>query len=701
MADPEPSNSGDVKLSTQPITEALVKKIQTALETRAKILGRVRSYESNNTPVRFGRNSNFVQSPYSLEEIGRALDVEPYILQSIKKHRTSILKEGYEIYGTNEEGVQYIKQRLLEIALVTGIPTEQWIREFISNVITYHNGFLILRRDATRSSGSKIRLFNKELQPIAGIFVGDPISMGAEIDKYGTPVKWRQRVAGNDGNTGEVELDINDVIHVPVDRKTGFLFGTPYLIPVLSDISSWRKLEELVLIIATKEAHPLYHYKVGTEDQPAMMYDDGMNEVDMALSQIMNLPSNGFVVTSARHSIELLSREKAAMDIKPLLEYFEARVLGGLSLSPIDLGRGGTANKGTGSLIGKNLEDSAKDYQSIISAHLTQQLIIPLLLEGGFDVTLENMVYFQFPMIDREELRAHQNHGLQLYLSNGISLAELRKKYLNLEEGMDEADTVMNKQLQADITLAKATPKPATSSSGKSTRSVAKTVANKSKPTNQYGSTPKSRFKKKNDYLEEVRSSLNSLKEAILSSNSSDTELTTQLLSFCNKASSAGVEYLTESIESGFNLAEDQFIDSSEVDTNIEPIGSRTLNRFFSNFVNKSFWKVVGPYKASILNNLKKDDEGNTSSFMIIKTFEVIAKDIESLISEQEETAKRFGFAKFAKRAGYNKIDIIDNNEEIVEQINISEIIYKDLLPTQTTAGCYLRLPIDNNDKEI
>lgn len=698
----------DIKLA---LSSETIKNIQTALERRSKILGRVRSYESSTTPTRLSRNSNFVKSPYELGEIARAMDVEPYIMQSVKKHRIHILKEGYEIYGTDEETVKYINNRLFEIAMVSGIPTLQWVREFITNIIQYHNGILIYRRDSSRSSGKSIRMYGKVIQPIAGIYVGDPISMGVEIDKYGTPVRWKQRIDTVGDISGELKENIfepEDVLHLPIDRKTGMTFGTPYLVSVLDDIRALRKLEELVLVIAEKEAFPLYHYKVGTETHPAMVYDDGNTEVDMVLAQLGGTPTNGYIATSERHSIELISRDKSAMDITPLLEYFESRVLGGLSLSDVDLGRGGTANRGTATSMSKNLEDSAKDYQSIISAHLTQFLILPLLLEGGYDVTLDNMVYFKFPMIDREEERAHQNHGLQLYLGNALSLDEFRKSYLNREGEMDEMNTVLQKQLTADITLAKATPKPATSTKGKSssTRSVAKTAANRSRPANQYGSTVKSRTKKKNDYKDSVLLNLTSIKNDILSDKLEGKDLDSGLVSlfmaFTNKATTDSRDVITEAIEAGFHAAEDQFIeqngDSSCEDK--EELGNRAIGKFFSNFISKSFWKILNPYKDRIIGYIKPDQDGNSQSFYVIKVFEAISKDMTSLIADQVETAKRFGFAKFAKRVGYNKIDFVDANEELVEQINISEMIYKDLMPTETNQDCFLRLPLENTNSE-
>lgn len=697
MAAKKKTKGNDIKLV---LSNERIKDINAALTRRSKILGRVRSYESSTSPGKVGRNANFVASPYELSEISRAIDVESYIAQSVKKHRIYVLKEGYELSGDDEQTIEYVRNRLFEIAMVTAIPTVQWLRELVTNVIQYHNGYLVFRRDKERSSGKTIKIFNKEIKPIAGIFVGDPLSLGVEIDKFGTPVRWKQNLSSTDGQNTDVYLEPEDVVHITVDRKTGMVFGTPYLVSVLDDVRALRKLEELVLVIAEKEAYPLYHYKVGSETRPATVLDDGSDEVSLVLSQLQGNPSNGYIVTSERHEVSLISRDKSAFDLTPLLEYFEKRVLGGLSLSDIDLGRGGTANRSTASTISKNLEDSAKDYQQIIAAHLTQFLMTTLLLEGGFDVTTENMVHFKFPLSDTDEVRSHQNHGFQMFAGNAISREEFRKGYLNKNSAINEEDTMMNKQLQADITLAKATPKPASSSKGTSSRAVKNVAKNRARPANQYGSTIKSRTKKKRDGLDEVLLYLDSLKNGLSSlNNPSEDDINKLFLDFCNKSTTVLSEVIKANIDAGFEEAEDQFYDEDESseDLAIEPIGSRAVGRFLNNFVSKSFWKSINPYKSAFLKYLNPDEDNNTSSFELVKSFEVIAKSMASLYDDQIITSRRFGFAKFAKRSGHQYIELRSVDEEEVEQINISEVVYKDLIPTDKNKDYTITLPVLDN----
>ena len=220
----------DIKLT---ISGSRGQEIQRALEIRSKMLGRVKGYEFKGvSSLRQTNRANFTPPIYDLAEIARVADVEPYVTQSVRKHREQILKEGYQITGVEDEMVAYIRGRLFEIYLLTGITTEQWLRDLVTNLILYHNAFLIYRRDSSRSSGKPIRMYGKEINPIAGIFVGDPTTIEVSVDKWGTPKKWRQRIESGFGEPegmSEKQYNVEDVVHVTMDKKTGFTFGTPYL----------------------------------------------------------------------------------------------------------------------------------------------------------------------------------------------------------------------------------------------------------------------------------------------------------------------------------------------------------------------------------------------------------------------------------------------------------------------------------------
>jgi hypothetical protein len=193
-------------------------------------------------------------------------------------------------------------------------------------------------------------MYGKTLDPIAGVFVLDPTTLSVKVDKYGSPRKWQQTVEGTAG-IGAVDsaqrrrFNPEDIVFVTMDKNTGFSFGTPYILPVLDDVRALRRLEELAVMLASKEVFPLYHYKIGTDALPAMRLEGGGDEVDLVRGEVQNMPLQGNLITSHRHEVSLVSREGAALDINPFLEYFESRVMGGLRLSPLDLGRGGSANR--------------------------------------------------------------------------------------------------------------------------------------------------------------------------------------------------------------------------------------------------------------------------------------------------------------------------------------------------------------------
>jgi hypothetical protein len=700
---PEPILGKDIKLT---VSGARGQEIQRAIENRARILGRVKSYEFKGAAsLQQAGRSRFVPPIYDLAEISRAADVEPYITQSVRKHREQILKEGYEIAGTEDELVQYVKQRLFEIAVITGITTEQWLRELVTNLITFHNAFLILRRDSSRSSGKPITVYGKVLDPIAGIFVGDPTTMEVSVDKYGTPKKWRQKIEGLavEDSTTDKTFAPEDVIHITVDKKTGFTFGTPYLLPVLDDIRALRKLEEVAIIMASKEAFPLYHYKVGTDQKPAIYYEGGSNEVDQVNDQVSSLPAQGYIVTSERHEINLISREGSALDLRPYLEYFESRVIAGLRLSPLDLGRGGSLSRGTATNLNQGLQDSAKDYQQVISDHLTHFIVLPLLLEGAFDITEENIVRWTFPTINREEERASQNHGLQLLMGNGITNSEFRKRYLNKPPMSDEDknDTCLRQNIEAEKEVIRtqgqfraAASTSRSSGPDSSNRATSNRISNIGQPRNQYGTkSAKSRFKA-NDYLDKSIEKFKSIRSLVLEAlndpETDSTHIEEYFRDFVKSAFELSKDKIKEHVEAGYARAKkDYSYLHPDEDIDFEELGSRALDRFFTNYVNKSFWKSLNPYKDQIIAGLKRDSDNNINIVPIVSLLTSAEEAIKTLIADQAVTAERFGFIKFAKKVGSKTIDLVNPDTEDRTELDISELVYKNFIPSSEDANHY------------
>lgn len=701
------TSNTDVKLSIEP--EEVVKLVE-VLSSKTKILGRVGTYELHAANLYGYDRSPFVSCVYDLQEIARAYDVESYIVQSVRKHREQVLKEGYAIKGTEDEMVAYIKNRLFEIALVTGITTEQVVREVVFNLIMYHNAYIVLRRDSKRSSGKPIVMYGKTLKPIAGLFVPDPTTMETTVDKYGTVKKWRQKMnsllENSNSNDGR-EFAVEDVIHITVDKRSGYTFGTPYILSVLDDIRALRRLEELVVVLASKEAFPIYHYKVGTPDKPATIYDDGTTEVDNLIGQIASLPQQGFVVTSERVEVSVVSKSGASLDIKPYIDYFEDRVLAGLRVSSIDIGRGSTSNRGSATTMSKNMQDAAKDYQQVISDCLTFKLILPLLLEGGYDVTIENLVCFDFPPIDREELRAQQTHGLNMYNASAISREEFRKDYLNKKMMTDEEkkDTLLQFNLEASLAeLGVKAAAAAKSSSvvGKKTKSSRALVANIAQPRNQHKVSATKPRVPANDYIEAINEGIAGLKTGIVQNDSSSdvkAYIQSSIQEIINSCTELTIVPISEKIREGWDFVRKEFENKNKnAESDVDYIGSRAIDRFFKNFVNKSYWKAIDSYLEAIYSCL----EGDKNDFRYIKYLEDVRTTLKNLIPIQLDTAFRFGYVSYAKRIGYKSVEILDRDGTLQSTIDLSsQIIYTSLIPKDDENK--LRLPsktLNNNKTE-
>jgi hypothetical protein len=372
-------------------------------------------------------NQEYTGPIHNLMEIAKAIDVESHFARAVDRQVELTMKQGWRLKGRDPRRVRYITRRINEIMLISETTFGQLIEDTVRDLFTHANHNWVLKRDKLRSTGGPIRLHKRRVDPIAGVYAADPVCMSVKQTKSGNIDRWKlskrnTSIFGASKSDRERTYPARDVIHFFINRKTGFLFGTPYVVPVLDDMRLLRRLEELTDIIAHKHAFPLMVVTVGTEKQPAdeVMVDGVMvPEVNIAQSQVEQLDFEGGLVVPERYAIQLIGAEGKAIDLKPYLEHMERRVLGGLRLSEIDLGRGDSSNRNTAQSITQTLEDACSRVQRILEEIITWRFLFPLLMEGNFDVDLgdpdESMVFFDFPPINREEQRAQENHAMGLY----------------------------------------------------------------------------------------------------------------------------------------------------------------------------------------------------------------------------------------------------------------------------------------------
>jgi len=691
--------------------------IQQAIKIRRRTLSKPLAY-SNPTSSgidRTRRENNVYHGPfYDLSEVARAMDVEPYVNQSVRKHREQILKEGYIFKGEDEEMVDYIHRRIFEMELVSGVTFEEIVRDFTTNLVAYATTFLVTKRDPQRSSGKSIKVHGKTLKPIAAIFPMDPTSVEVRVNKHGHPTRWKQRIPNSISGKDEITFPNSDVIYATIDRKPGFIFGTPYILPTLDDVRALRRLEELAEVAVNKFAFPSLHFQVGEKDDPPEVFDDGSSEIDMVRVEVENMNAEGGIVTSHRVKHEVMGSGTDVIDINPYLQYFEGRVLGGLRLSEIDLGRG-DVSKASAQTVSASLQDSAKDFQAIISNCLTYKLVLPLLFEGGFDVNEENIVRFQFPLIDREEERANQAHGGDMFNNGTITCTEFRKEFLGKREISEEQKKDLKPELdfEKEKELAKM---QAQARAQQQSQAAKNTTANKSRPSNQSGRkstktrvTANSNYQPaKEIYLESIKEELTRLKSNMLdfvkkhgvgvASSDDPHDCTTKAQEMDTIFESFVTFLLTEnrsSMEAIIKDGQEDCMDSLELEGPANKIPKRAMDRFFKNYIIKSLNMACGTAKGLINadNILAGMDDSIHPAVAMSNIIHAMLDDLTLLASQHIDIAYRFGYARTARIHDQDSIILsptegacpvcIENGDQSVT-LSKKDIPYSVLLKTHS-----------------
>jgi hypothetical protein len=414
---------------------------------------------------------------YNFVDIGMAEDTDSFVYQANFKKLALAIKAGWGFTSRNEAALKYIKQRISELEVAQGQSFWALIVEVLSNLLRYHNCFLIKARDINASSGKVREVNGRKLKPVAGYFVASPETMLYQIGKD-YRIKGYKHIMP-DGR--EKIFAPEDVIHIHIYRKTHHLAGTPSWIPVLDDIEALRRIEENVENLIHQHIYPLYHYKVGTEQSPMKRYEDGLTECDIVRAEVQNMPSDGMLITPERHEITGLGSESRALRAESYLAHFGRRVVTGSGLSEIDFGIGDTANRSTADTLSKLGIDNVKFYQQCLRDSINFEMVRELMAESTLPYNHsdeEQKVELEFNEIDLESQIKIQNHHLLLYQGNIATESETRR--LIGREPLKDTD-------REDLFLNRVTAPQVEAKGDMDIKKVHAQAANKQQPSNQYG----------------------------------------------------------------------------------------------------------------------------------------------------------------------------------------------------------------------
>jgi hypothetical protein len=493
----------------------------------AKVPSPVKVYTNNVGRLR-APSAQWELPTWDLAETGRILDTESYVRRAFRNKRNLFLKEGHEFVGANPDRIKYIEKRVAQIEMATEIPFPILLSRTIASLTQCSNAFWVKARNI-KASGGRVREIKtisgntKRLKPVAGYFPMAAETVRFKRDEYGKILKYQQFILGKETK----EFAPEDVVHFYFDKREGFSVGTPILASVKDDIRALRRIEENVELLVYQHLFPLFHYKVGTEKEPAEVYSDGTTEIDDVRLKIANMPSDGCWVTPERHSIEVLGAEGEALAVDKVIAHFKQRIFTGLGNSSVDMGEGDTASRSTAQTMSRNLIDDTKADQKEFGAMFYSFIIQELLLESTFDPkTLfddENRVYLKFNEIDIETRQAKENHLADLFLKNAITHIELRQgmgrkpfegegwptgttkgqvfrkgdgDWAHTSYGIIERDKIILQSLDEPGTDAAKSETKSRTTANKSKSAGGNSVSNKNKPANQHGTRSSTKLNK-------------------------------------------------------------------------------------------------------------------------------------------------------------------------------------------------------------
>jgi len=607
---------------------------------------------------------------FSFDEIEKAYLTDSYIRQACDKYVDYMFKAGYDIVGKNPKAVDYIKLRLAAMAVATEKPLSEFLTEVAEDLVRYHNVFIVKARAGNSymyPPGIKATpvLSNKT---VAGYYVLPVSTVTIARDLNGTVKKYKQEIKGGSFGTKSIEISPDDMIHIAIDRPQGRAFGFPFIWQALDDVKLLRQMEELTDRMVYKNLFPLLHYKVGLDKEGFQATDEEVEEVK---AQLAELPLDGGIVTSERHTIIPIGVGDKVIDVAPYLEYFKKRVFTGLGVSATIMGEGDTVNKSTSDNLDQMFKDRIKAFQKVIEENFNAKIMYELLLEGGFDplVKPEDSVELKFREIDLRAKMAEQNHIVQLFTQNAITHEQLRL-LLGYDPVTPEEE---NRLYYRMITIPTAIETKDATSSEDDAEAANNAGQNKNQPANQYGSRTSAKTTK-NSLSEAVvtqmstsslsvalQSRYESLKADVIKQvkqhiskgrplsefNKTQIELTCRLAS--DHMASIGDKYTGPAFIEGVSEAQKQSGKNQQTNVNL------TYN---IELMREDFKKQTSKFVEALMSQVEKvvrNSNEQTAVQMVVGAFDALQYRLRFMSTTQVYNSYNIGFAKAARDLGYEE----------------------------------------------
>lgn len=674
---------------------------------------------------------SFTPPEYELSEIGQIEDVESMVAQAFSKKLGLMFKEGFSFVSSNKTILQYYKGRQAQIAQASGIPTSELLRRMAHSLIRVSNAFLIKVRSTENSGGRERTTANeKTLKPVAAYFPAAPETMQVEIEPdTGKFLRWKHVLP--DGKYKVFAKE--DVIHFCTNRREGFVFGVPTIVPVIDDIRALRQIEEHIELLVYQHLFPLFHYTVGTETAPAGYTEDGRREIDVVKTEMRYMPAEGGIVTPERHEIKLIGAESKALRVETYVEHFKQRVVAGLGISQIDLGDGQTANRATSAVLSRALIDSVKAIQDSLEVQWEKEVTTELLLESPFgdDVLYEsNIVRLKFAEIDIDNKIKQEEHALKLFESNGITFNEFRSALgldpINIPEDPEDQDpkkysewfNTYWKLIEEPSLLIRAVDEPysaqanalarangsslVTADLGEAAKAKEKQVAQEAEEDRQTKiavAKSKPKVVKKDSFLTKSYQELESdtthrIETAFQSRNFSKDEVATHIRSWATLAQTRLNDICIPRLLDGFNKQTSGEVHKASL---LIQSGRRLVRERIEGFIEKFTKDLINTIDRN-LNSRFENPECSVSECIefLHSSFAVLSYRLDSVVSMESQKAYNYGkllgisWLGFGQITHSTEVDSTCNicNQYINKPLNIANISIDDIAPHHPNCVC-------------
>ena len=425
-------------------------KLRDALQNRQFETARKKNTVIGLRLLHGSKTGGVLKPEFDLEESVAIYDAEPFVSAAIRRQLNIWFKQEFRFTSTERKVADYVNQRFMDMAFVTGIPTEQLFKMIVRDLLKFSNAFVVKHRDKALSGIAKFK--QGRPAPVAGYFPVAAINMFPRFNN-GKLVSWIRYL---DDGTMAAELDPRDVIHFTFEREPDFLFGKPRTLGAVEDIAALRRIEENVEVLLQKYLFPLFQLTVGTDEAPAQYLPDGTSEVEVGRMMLEEMQQEGMLIGTERHKLEVVGAKGAAMDASKYITHFKSRVMTALGVSPLDMGEGDTANRSTADNISQNLKERVLDDQGEFAAQVRQFMVAELLLEHPEDISVPRnltKIKLHFPEVDVDNKIKKENHATTLYNNNGITEDEYRAE-LGLLPITSDAERSKLQHALVDIPLA-------------------------------------------------------------------------------------------------------------------------------------------------------------------------------------------------------------------------------------------------------